>query len=211
MRASIIPPPVLHSLGTREYERVWRDMQRFTDTRDAGTPDEIWFVEHPRVFTLGLGAKEGNVLDAGDVPVVRIDRGGDVTYHGPGQLVTYVLLDLRRLKLGVRDLVIALEGAVIDCIDQWGVRAHARREAPGVYVGEKKLASVGLRIRRGCSYHGVAINVSNDTAPFRRIHVCGYQGLEVTRLADLGGASSVAQLQAALTPHLLRRLGFDAA
>jgi lipoyl(octanoyl) transferase len=200
--------PLIRRLGLAPYEPVWRDMQRFTSERDAATRDEIWFVEHPPVFTLGLNAKREHLLDPRDIPVIQIDRGGQVTYHGPGQLVIYPLIDLRRQMLGVRQLVVALEDAVIDAVAELGIVAAGRRDAPGVYVEGAKLASIGLRIRRGASYHGIALNVCVDLEPFRRIDVCGYRGLAVTRLADLCGVSDVAAVADILTPHLLRKLGF---
>jgi lipoyl(octanoyl) transferase len=201
-----LPAPVVRRLGLVPYEPTWRAMQRFTDERTGRTPDELWLLEHPPVFTLGMNADPAHVLDAGDIPVVRIDRGGQVTYHGPGQLVVYPLVDLRRAGLGVRDLVTALEGAVMDYAAALGIDAQSRRGAPGVYVGGRKLASVGIRVRRGSSYHGIALNVTNDLQPFERINPCGYPGLHMTRLADLvavAGASSVGE---GLLRHLLRRL-----
>jgi lipoyl(octanoyl) transferase len=183
-------------------------MQRFTDERNAQTPDEIWFLEHPPVFTLGMNGKPEHVLAPGDIPVVQIDRGGQVTYHGPGQLVVYPLVDLRRAKLGVRDLVTALERSVINYAAEFGAVAECRKNAPGVYVDGRKLASVGIRVRRGASFHGLAMNVNLDLEPFTRINPCGYQGLEMTRTADLGGATSVAAAIAGFEPHLLRALGF---
>jgi lipoyl(octanoyl) transferase len=183
-------------------------MQRFTDERGPDTPDEIWFLEHPPVFTLGMNASAAHVLAPGDIPVVQIDRGGQVTYHGPGQLVVYPLVDLRRAALGIRDLVTALERSVIDLAADCGVTAEARRSAPGVYVEGRKLASVGIRVRRGASYHGLAVNVSVDLEPFGRINPCGYEGLQMTRLADLGGPDSVDAAADALEPYLLRALGF---
>jgi lipoyl(octanoyl) transferase len=185
-------------------------MQRFTDERDAATPDEIWFLEHPPVFTLGMNASAAHVLAPGDIPVVQIDRGGQVTYHGPGQLVVYPLIDLRRAQLGVRDVVTALETSVIQLAAEFGIEARARREAPGIYVQDQKLGSVGIRIRRHCSYHGLAVNVNLDLEPFRRINPCGYRGLQMTQLADRGGPSCVASAAAALEPHLLRALQFTA-
>ena len=185
-------------------------MQKFTDERTEDTADEIWFVEHPPVFTLGLNANRDHLLTPGDIEVVQIDRGGQVTYHGPGQLLIYPLLNLRRLKLGVRALVVALENAVIDYVATRGVTAVGSREAPGVYVDGAKLASVGLRIRRGASYHGMSLNVSMDLEPFQRINVCGYQGLRVTRLNDLGVPDEVPAVADGLTPHLLRHLRLDA-
>jgi lipoyl(octanoyl) transferase len=186
-------------------------MQRFTDERDSTTPDEIWFLEHPPVFTLGMSANRAHVLAPGDIPVVQIDRGGQVTYHGPGQLVVYPLIDLRRANLGVRDLVTALERSVIDLAADHGVRAECRRNAPGVYVDGRKLASVGIRVRRHASYHGLAMNVSLNLEPFGRINPCGYEGLQMTQLANLGVASSVPAAADSLQPHLLRTLGFAAA
>ena len=205
--------PVIRHLGLAPYEPTWRAMQAFTDGRDASTPDEIWFAEHPPVFTLGMNASREHLLRPGDIPVVQIDRGGQVTYHGPGQLVIYPLIDLRRRRLGVRDLVVALENAVIDYAAVLGVTAHASRQAPGVYVKDAKLASVGLRIRRGASYHGLALNVSLDLKPFDRINVCGHRGLKVTQLADhagcLAGTGAVHVVAGGLMPHLLRRLNFE--
>lgn len=200
--------PLIRRLGLAPLEQVWRAMQRFTSEREASTRDEIWFVEHPSVFTLGMNAKREHLLAPGDIPVVQIDRGGQVTYHGPGQLVIYPLIDLRRQALGVRELVVALEDAVIAYAAENGIAAAGRREAPGVYVDGAKLASIGLRIRRGASYHGIALNVGVDLEPFRRINVCGYRGLEVTRLADLCGVTDVWAVADAVTPHLLRTLRF---
>jgi lipoyl(octanoyl) transferase len=201
--------PVIRHLGLVPYESTWRAMQRFTDERNASTPDEIWFLEHPPVFTLGLNASREHLKSTGDIPVVQIDRGGQVTYHGPGQLVIYPLIDLRRRALGVRQLVVALENAVVDYVAELGVAARGSRDAPGVYVGAAKLASIGLRVRRGASYHGLAFNVSVDLEPFARINVCGYPGLVVTRLADLGVHCDVAMAARGLAPHLLRHLGFE--
>jgi lipoyl(octanoyl) transferase len=184
----------IRRLGLVAYEPTWRAMQEFTDRRDSSTDDEIWFAEHPPVFTLGLNAGREHVLDPGDIPVVPIDRGGQVTYHGPGQLMIYPLLDLRRKQLGVRDLVVALEQAIIAYVADLGIIAVGRRDAPGVYVDGAKLASIGLRIRRGASYHGLALNV------------CGYPGLKVTRLADLCGVSDLAAVAAGVEAHLLQKL-----
>jgi len=200
--------PVIRRLGRVDYEPTWRAMQRFTNERDASTPDEIWFLEHPPVFTLGMNASAAHVLAPGDIPVVQIDRGGQVTYHGPGQLVVYPLIDLRRAKLGVRDIVTALEKCVIQLAAEFGVSAEARKEAPGIYVAGKKLGSVGIRIRRHSSYHGLAVNVNLDLEPFQRINPCGYQGLQMTQLGELGGPSTVESAADALEPHLLRALGF---
>ena len=198
--------PLIRRLGLQAYEPIWHDMQRFTDERDERTRDEIWFVEHPPIFTLGMNGRREHLLSPGDIPVLQIDRGGQVTYHGPGQLLVYPLIDIRRLRLGVRQLVIALERAVIDMAGELGITATCRRDAPGVYVDGAKLASVGLRIRRGASYHGMALNVSMDLEPFGRIEVCGYRDLAVTRLADLCAVAEVSVAAELLTPHLLRRL-----
>ncbi len=199
-------PPQLRWLGRVEYEPTWRAMQRFTDERDAATPDELWLLEHPPVFTLGMNADPGHLLDAGAIPVVRIDRGGQVTFHGPGQLVAYALIDLRRAGLGVRALVSALERAVIRLAAWRGIEARVRAGAPGVYVGEAKLASIGIRVRRGASYHGLALNVDMDLAPFGRINPCGYPGLAMTQLAALGGPSSVEEVARQLGPILCAEL-----
>ena len=205
----ILHGPRVRHLGLREYEPVWREMQAFAAERDEDTRDEIWFLEHPPVFTLGLNAKLEHVLAPGDIPVVPIDRGGQVTYHGPGQLVVYPLIDLKRVGLGVRDLVTALEQAVIDTLGHYGIEAQARADAPGVYVEGRKLAALGLRIRRGSSYHGLAFNVCMDLEPFSRINPCGYRGLEVTQLADLGGPDDLDAVARDLERFLLPRLGYE--
>jgi lipoyl(octanoyl) transferase len=205
-----IPPALIRRLGRIEYEPTWRAMQRFTEQRGAATPDEIWLLEHPPVFTLGANASRAHLLAPGDIPVVQIDRGGQVTYHGPGQLVVYPLIDLRRLGLGVREFVTALERAVIDLAAGFGIAAEGRRSAPGVYVAGAKLASVGVRVRRNGSYHGLALNVALDLEPFSRINPCGYQGLRMTQLAALGGPRSVWECADALEPHLQRALRLSA-
>ena len=200
-------PVLVRHLGRRPYEPTWQAMRQFTDERSAGTPDELWFLEHPPVYTLGLAAQRVHLLDPRDIPVVQTDRGGQVTYHGPGQLVVYPLIDLQRLGLGVRAFVGALERAVIDLAAGYGIAAGCRRGAPGVYVGAAKLASIGVRVRRNGSYHGLALNVALDLEPFRRINPCGYQGLEMTQLSALGGPREVWACAAALEPHLTRALG----
>jgi lipoyl(octanoyl) transferase len=189
-----------------DYLPTWQAMQRFTDERDAGTEDEIWLLQHPPVFTLGMAADRSHVLAAGDIPVVQTDRGGQVTYHGPGQLVVYVLADLRRNGIGVRDLIVLLERAVIEWAAPQGVRAEGRRDAPGVYVAGSKLASVGMRIRRGASYHGLALNVDMDLSPFERINPCGMAGMQVTQLRELGLADSVDEVGEKLGPWLADHL-----
>lgn len=203
---ALVPEPVIRHLGCAPYEATWRAMQSFTADRGAHSADEIWFLEHAPIFTLGMNASRAHLVAPGDIPVLQIDRGGEVTYHGPGQLVVYPLIDLKRAALGVRDLVTALEASVIDYVAELGIEAHARRDAPGVYVGERKLASLGIRIRRGASYHGLALNVAMDLAPFARINPCGFAGLQMTQLAQLGGPAQVATVAQALAPHLRRAL-----
>jgi len=203
--------PLVRDLGFKPLPGVWEDMQAFTAERTAATRDEVWFVEHPPVYTLGMRADPAHLLAPGDIPVVQIDRGGQVTYHGPGQLVVYVLLDLRRLDWSTRTLVQALENAVIDTVAEYGIEAVARRDAPGVYVaGGKhagaKFGAVGLRVKRHCSYHGLAVNVAMDLTPFAGINACGYEGLEVTQLRDLCGMDDVARFRADFAPHLKARL-----
>lgn len=198
----------MRSLGRRDYEPLWRAMQRLTDGRDAASADEIWLTEHPPVFTLGLNASREHLLAPGDIPVVQIDRGGQVTYHGPGQLMIYPLIDLRRAGLGIRTLVTALERAVIRLAADHGIHAVCREGAPGVYVDDRKVASVGLRIRRGASYHGMALNVDGDLEPFARINPCGYEGLEVTSLARLGVTETADGIRERVLRHLLDEIGF---
>jgi lipoyl(octanoyl) transferase len=181
-------------------------MQTFTAERTAETRDEVWFVEHPPVYTLGMRADRGHLLSPGDIPIVQIDRGGQVTYHGPGQLVAYVLLNLERRQLTPRKLVQALENAVIDTVADYGVTAVARRDAPGVYVAGAKLAAVGLRVKRHCSYHGLAVNVAMDLTPYAGINPCGYEGLAVTDLRTLCGVEDLARFRADFVPRLLARL-----
>jgi len=200
---------VVRNLGRQDYVPLWRSMQQFTDERTAATPDEIWFTEHPSVFTLGLNAKPEHLLAPGDIPVVQIDRGGQVTFHGIGQLMIYPLLDLKRAAIGVRTLVTALEQSVVDLAAEFGIEAAARAEAPGVYVDDDKLASVGLRIRRGCSYHGMALNVDIDLEPFARINPCGYAGLQMTDLTRLGVGLDLEQVAERLLPCFLRHVGFE--
>lgn len=182
----VSPIPVARRLGRREYTSVWHDMRVFTDERSAQTPDEIWLVEHEPVYTLGLNGKREHLLAPGDIPVVECDRGGQVTYHGPGQIVVYFLLDLRRRNLGIKHLVHLLEQAVIDLLQQYGIAAERKDNAPGVYVNGEKIAALGLRVRKGCSYHGLSLNVNMDLEPFSRINPCGYEGLKTTQLKDLG-------------------------
>jgi lipoyl(octanoyl) transferase len=202
----VAAPAAIRKLGFAPLAHVFAEMQAFTAARDASTRDEIWFVEHAPVYTLGLRADRSHVLAPGASPVVATDRGGHVTYHGPGQLLAYVLNDLRRLAIHVRTLVEALEGAVVDTVAAYGVTAAGRRDAPGVYVDGRKLAALGLRVRRGCTYHGIAINVAMDLRPFRGINPCGHRGLEVTQLADLCGIREIERLREDFTPRLIARL-----
>ncbi len=180
------PPLTVKWLGREDYLPVWQRMKHFTDARDASTGDEIWVVEHPPVFTQGQAGKPEHILAPGDIPVVQTDRGGQVTYHGPGQVVIYLLLDIRRRSLGVRALVSLIEDAVIRYLRSLGIDASARADAPGVYVGQAKIAALGLRIRKGRSYHGLSFNVNPDLEPFTRVNPCGYEGMEVTSLQRLG-------------------------
>ena len=200
---------IVRNLGLQSYEPIWRAMQEFTNSRNDSTQDEIWFCEHEPVFTLGLNTKPEHLLAPGDIPVVQIDRGGQVTYHGPGQLMVYPLIDIRRASIGVRDLVTALEQCVVDLAADNSIEAASRCDAPGVYVDGVKLASVGLRIRRGASFHGMALNVDVDLEPFSRINPCGFQGLEVTDLRHLGAEHGLDNVRDALLPHLLRHLQLD--
>jgi len=209
-RAEVVDAPILRWLGRAEYEPIWRAMQRFVEERAPDTADELWFLEHPPVFTLGMNSRPEHLLAPGDIPVVQIDRGGQVTYHGPGQLVVYPLLDLGRAGLGVRKLVEGIERAIVGAVAQWGIEAVGRRDAPGVYVAGRKLASIGLRIRKGCSYHGLALNVAMDLEPFRRINPCGYAGLEMTQVSELGGPADLRAVADALAPRLLESLGHGA-
>jgi len=202
---------VIRSLGRREYEPLWRRMQAFTEDRGPDTADEIWLTEHPPVFTLGLNADREHLLAPGDIPVIQVDRGGQVTYHGPGQLMIYPLIDLKRAKLGVRALVTGLEQSIVDLAAEFDIDAIARKDAPGVYVDGRKLASVGLRIRRGASFHGMALNIDIDTEPFSRINPCGFRDLEVTDLRRLGIDIERSDTIVRVQKHLLRHLGLQGA
>ncbi len=198
---------VVRKLGLRDYLPVWQAMQRFTEARNEMSADELWLVEHPPVFTVGLNGKPEHLLNPADIPVVQVDRGGQVTYHGPGQLVLYFLLDLRRRGMGVRALVSLMEQAVIELLASYAIAAASRRDAPGVYVDGAKIAALGLRVRRGCSYHGLALNVAMDLAPFARINPCGYPGLAVTQLRALGVTEGQAAIQAKLLHIVAEKLG----
>ncbi len=200
---------LVRNLGRQAYEPIWHAMQAFTDARDADTPDEIWLVEHEPVFTLGQAGKPEHVLAPGDIPVIHVDRGGQVTYHGPGQIVAYPLLDLRRLGIGVRQLVCKIEQAVIDTLTEWNITAQRREGAPGVYVGDAKIAALGLRVRHGCTFHGLAFNIGMDLSPFTRINPCGYRGLAVTQTADLGGPADMTTVSPILMRELAAQLGLN--
>jgi len=202
-----LQPAVVRLLGRQPYEPVWRAMQRFTDARTDATVDELWVVEHDPVFTLGQAGKDEHVLAPGDIPVVHVDRGGQVTYHGPGQIVVYPLLDLRRIGIGVREYVCRIEQAIIDTLLEWNIIAARREGAPGVYVGDAKIAALGIRVRRGCTFHGLAFNVDMNLEPFQRINPCGYQGLQVTSVLDLGGPSGMEPVQRVLLDELARQFG----
>ena len=182
-------------------------MQRFTDKRDQDTVDELWLVEHEPVFTLGQAGKPEHVLAPGEIPVLHVDRGGQVTYHGPGQIVLYPLLDLRRIGIGVREYVCRIEQAIIDTLDEWNIGGQRREGAPGVYVAGAKVAALGIRVRRGCTFHGLAFNIGMDLEPFHRINPCGYQGLQVTSMRDLGGPSSMDAVKPVLLDHIARQFG----
>ncbi len=198
---------VIRYLGLRAYETIWQAMRDFTDGRDPGTPDELWLLQHPAIYTLGQAGRWEHLLDAGGIPALKVDRGGQVTYHGPGQLIAYLLLDLNRAGLGIKGLVHLLETAVMELLAAHGITAQVRPDAPGVYVAGAKIASLGLRVRRHCSYHGLALNVDLDLEPFSRINPCGYPGLAVTRLVDLGVALSLDRLAEELAARLAARLG----
>jgi lipoyl(octanoyl) transferase len=205
-------PLVVRELGLVEYQPTLEAMRQLTAERGVDTPDEIWLLQHPRVFTQGQAGKAEHLLAPGDIPVIKVERGGQVTYHGPGQLVAYLMLDLRRLGLGVRDLVSAMERALVATLASYAVQAAPRADAPGVYVGAAKIASLGLRIRGGCSFHGLALNVDMDMEPFRRINPCGYAGLAMTQLKDqVENAPDIQQVGARLIQALRDELGYNAA
>ncbi len=200
---------IVKRLGKCDYLPVWQAMHDFTDQRSDDTLDEIWLVEHNPVFTQGQAGKAEHLLNTGDIPVVQSDRGGQVTYHGPGQLVVYFLIDLRRKKLGVRDLVSHIENLVIHTLQSYNITANARPDAPGVYVDGKKICSLGLRIRKGCSFHGLALNIDMDLSPFLRINPCGYSGMEMVQVSQLGGPSSVESVEQALIQQLVKQLDYQ--
>jgi len=202
-------PIKVRQLGEVDYQDSWQKMQDFTDTRQPETADELWFLQHPAVYTLGKNGKPEHVLNSADIPVINSDRGGQVTYHGPGQIVVYTLLDLKRLNLGVRQLVTVLEQSVVDLLAGYGIASSARSDAPGVYVNNAKIAALGLRVRRGCSFHGLALNVDMNLEPFDRINPCGYEGLEVTQLKNLVADININHVVDALQLILLKNLNYE--
>lgn len=206
MQAGDTLPPVVRRMGLVDYEPTWAAMRAFTDARTADTPDELWLLQHPPVFTLGQAGKPEHLLRDTGIPLVKIDRGGQITYHGPGQIVIYLLIDLHRRHLKVRELVTLMEQALIDCLADYGLAAERKDGAPGVYIDGAKIAALGLRVRNGCSYHGLALNVDADLAPFSAINPCGYEGLQTIRMKDFGVADGVDQVGERLLAHLQRLL-----
>ncbi|EOA9036093.1 lipoyl(octanoyl) transferase LipB [Vibrio harveyi] len=200
---------VVKRLGRQDYEPVWKAMHEFTNQRTDDTPDEVWLVEHNPVFTQGQAGKAEHLINTGDIPVVQSDRGGQVTYHGPGQLVAYFLINLRRKKLGVRDLVTHIENLVINTLKAYNIDSAARPDAPGVYVGGKKICSLGLRIRKGCSFHGLALNVNMDLGPFLRINPCGYEGMEMVQVSQVGGPEDIEAVEKQLIQELVTLLDYE--
>ena len=197
---------IVRQLGRQRYMPIWQKMQDFTDTRDENTPDEIWLVEHESVFTQGQAGKDEHLLAPGDIEVIKVDRGGQVTYHGPGQQMMYVLFNLRRLKIGVRELVTCLEECIIESLAEYGIDAYAKADAPGVYVNDSKIASLGLRVRRGCSFHGLALNVNMDLSPFLRINPCGYAGMNMVQTKELNGPQNLEAAGEGLVKHMIKKL-----
>ena len=208
---AVTPVLQVRQLGRQPYQPVWDAMERFTAERGEHGIDELWLLEHDPVYTLGQAGKPEHVLMPGDIPVIRCNRGGQVTYHGPGQLVAYPLIDIRRLGIGVRELVNRIEQAIIDTLAHWRISAERRSGAPGVYVGEAKIAALGLRVRHGCSFHGLAFNVNMDLTPFYGINPCGYTGLQVTQMLELAGETALSEVAAELVSQLSRQLGLQPA
>ncbi|WP_076919258.1 MULTISPECIES: lipoyl(octanoyl) transferase LipB [unclassified Pseudoalteromonas] len=197
---------IVRQLGRQRYKPIWQKMQDFTDTRDENSADEIWLVEHESVFTQGQAGKDEHLLSPGDIEVIKVDRGGQVTYHGPGQQMMYVLFNLRRLKIGVRELVTWLEECIIESLAEYGINAYAKADAPGVYVNDSKIASLGLRVRRGCSFHGLALNVNMDLSPFLRINPCGYAGMNMVQTKELNGPQNLEAAGQGLVKHMIKKL-----
>lgn len=200
---------IIRYLEQQDYQTCWHAMQQFTQQRDENTMDELWLLEHHPVFTQGQNGKAEHVLNPGTIPVIPVDRGGQVTYHGPGQLVVYTLVDLRRKKMNIREIVTVLEKSIIDLLAHYCIDAHAKSNAPGVYVNHKKMCSVGLRIRKGCAYHGLALNVSMDLEPFSRINPCGFKALQMTQLADFIKPVTIKTIETQLVDYLMTNLGYN--
>lgn len=200
---------LVKQLGRQEYLTVWQAMQRFTDERKENTVDEVWLVEHDPVFTQGQAGKAEHILSVEKIPIIQTDRGGQVTYHGPGQLVVYFLIDLRRKKIGVRQLVTAIENSIVELLNRYNIKSAPKKNAPGVYVDESKICSLGLRIRKGASFHGLALNIAMDLEPFKQINPCGFAGMEVTQVSDLGGPSDLQQVAKDYINAIIKHLGYD--
>ncbi len=200
---------IIRDLGLQEYEPIWQAMQTFTAERDESTADELWCLEHPPVFTMGLNGKKEHILNIKNIPVINIDRGGQITYHAPGQLVIYTLIDLKRLNLGVKDLVNTIENAIIQLLESYGIDAQGKENAPGVYVNGDKIAALGLRIKRNKSYHGLSLNIDMDLNPFQQINPCGYAGLKVTQIKDLKPELNSTNIKNDLIKHLSQLLGYN--
>lgn len=199
---------IIRPLIQAEYLPIWQAMQDFTNQRTSTTPDEVWFIEHPPVYTLGQAGKTEHILNPGNIPIIPVDRGGQVTYHGPGQLMMYVLFDIRRKQIGVRELVSILENTIVDTLAHWDIQAQPRPDAPGVYVKDAKICSIGLRIRKGCSYHGLAFNINMDLQPFLGINPCGFRNLAMTQVADFVAGITLQDLIPELTKHLVNRMNY---
>lgn len=208
-KTTVSPKLKIKDLGKAAYIPTWHAMQEFTDNRDENTLDELWIVQHPPVFTQGQAGKAEHILNAGDIPIIQVDRGGQVTYHGPGQIVMYPLIDLKRHKIGIKALVNGIEEAIIQTIKIYNITAKRKEKAPGVYVNDKKIASLGLRVRKGCTFHGLAFNIRMDLEPFLRINPCGYAGLEVTQLSDLDNSVEYQEVQQQLIENLCEILKFN--
>jgi len=200
---------IIRDLGLQDYQPTWQAMQKFTAERDESTADELWYLEHPPVFTMGLNGKKKHLLNVGEIPVINIDRGGQVTYHAPGQLILYTLIDLTRLHLGVKDLVSAIEQAIIQLLKKYNIPAERKENAPGVYVNGAKIAALGLRIKRNKSYHGLSLNIDMDLSPFKKINPCGYEGMAVTQIKNFEEKINVNNLKNDLTAYLAQLLGYN--
>lgn len=205
----MLPKLIVRNKGVCCYDEIYKAMSHFTDNRNANTQDEIWCLQHPPIYTLGLNGQRQHIIDAGDIPVVGTDRGGQITYHGPGQLMVYLLLDIKRKSIRVKDFVNRLEQSVIELLDSYAIEAGRLDGAPGVYVDHKKISALGIRVRRGCSYHGISINVDMDLTPYDGIHSCGYPELEMTQIKDIGINKDLAQVSKDLLPYLLIQMDYS--